>query len=342
MLKKYIISNFLTIIFIASVVGCTETAPQQKTKVKASTYQTNISGKSGINGYILRNDSGERIATGNNTILAGHQDLQPSHVRGARIYDDFTIELAGIASPPAGRNPILDIATPTDPAMTPASDADTWRCSHCHGYDYEGGVYTFNNEATNNLLELKDVRGRDEEYVIHMLMDGFNVWNGTTAVNVHNYTGLLSFQAMVDVSDFVVNEIFDTHVYVQAPGSGSANPTTHPEGMEFYNSTPVGAIPPVIRVDGSNFNCVDCHGADGLLVPGIDLHTLAWTHPFKWLHRVNFGSPRSLQAFPDFTLDTSVHPGLYEVILTDGLHFGGPEQASALMAHVQMNLAGAP
>ena len=336
-----------TLILLLFSIACTESVPQNKAGngVTASEFRgsdeviENATDKSTLNGYILRNDSGNRIAANDIAPLAAHEGLDPSHVRGARIYDDFTIELT-VA--PTGVNPILAIATPTDSNMATPTDADTWRCSHCHGFDYEGGVYTFNNGATNNLLELQSVRERDEEFVISMLMNGFDAWDGTAVVNVHNYTDLLTPQSMVDVSDFVVNEIFDTHQYIQAPSSGGLG--DHMEGMDFYNSVAAaGEIPPVIRVDGSNFNCVGCHGDDGLLVAGIDLYTLAWSQPFQWLHRVNFGSPRSLASYPDFiSEDAAVHPGLYEVILTHGLHFGGPEQASALMSHAQTNLIPAP
>jgi hypothetical protein len=167
-----------------------------------------------------------------------------------------------------------------------------------------------------------------------MLENGFPAWDGQNFVNVHNYSGLLNEQAITDVADFVVNEIFDTHEFVRAPTSGSLG-----DGMEggvIYSSTATGAIPPLIRVDGSNFNCVDCHGADARSgTAGVDLVTASFTHPFQWLHRVLFGAPRDINAIPD-PLSPDVMPGLYEVVLTHGLHFGGPEQGAATMAHVQM------
>ncbi len=279
-------------------------------------------------GFIMRDVLGNRPNTTArpSVITGGHTGLQPSHVRGARIYDDLFIELDA-ASP--GPNPMLAIG-----AGATLADTDSWRCSQCHGFDYEGGVLTFNNGATNNLLELRDVRGRDEEFVFNMLQTGFDAWDGAQVVNVHNYSALLSEQAIVDVSDFVVNEIFDTHEFVRAPASGALGDMV--EGMAMYESVAVDAIPPLARVDGSNFNCVDCHGADARSgTAAIDIAIVAWSDPFRFLHRTLFGSPRSLATFPGFSVDPMVMPGLYEVILTDGLHFGGPEQGSAIMAHVQ-------
>lgn len=335
MSTKYFVSVFFIIPFFMIVLGCTEQLPTPKEKTATP---------SRVSGYILRDNAGELVTnvdttTGTNAPLDAHTTLSPSHVRGARIYDNFFIELD--EADPGVDNPLIAIGTPTDPAHT-LTGMNSYRCSQCHGFDYEGGIYTFNNGATNNLLELRDVRGRTEEDVFHLLMNGFHIFDGTAVVNVHNYSTLLTEQAIVDVSDFVVNEIFDTHVYIRAPTSEGLGDIT--EGMEIYNSQAVaGEVPAFTRVDGSNFNCVDCHGDTGNLVAGVDLYTLAWSNPFEWLHRVNFGSPRSLATYPDITAeDATVHPGLYEVVLTHALHFGGAEQASALLEYAQNNLVAGP
>jgi len=347
-MKNFLI-NFTLLLFVSFyLTGCEEQrqieADNTDTERPTDFYSMNNVKVGNITGnsILMRTPAGDlATTTAMNTPAMVHEGLGPSHVRGARIYDDFTIELGAVVP---GPNLILDIvdvgATPVSPDL---AAADSWRCSHCHGFDYEGGVYSFNNGATNNLLELRDVRGRTEDDVIHMLMNGFDAWdpNIGAVVNVHNYTDLLTPQAMVDVSDFVVNEIYDTHIYIRAPSSGGLGDVT--EGQAMYDSTTTTGIPAFIRVDGTNFNCLDCHGADGLMVTGIDLNLLSWTEPFRWLHRVNFGSPRDLATFPDITAeDATVHPGLYEIILTDGLHFGGPEQAANLMAHIQSDPTFAP
>lgn len=327
--------TFLFLISCLIATSCTESLPPATDSgEKNSSVSSRVYAKVPVAGYIVRDAQGRLTRNAPATpvrspvvgIRAGH--LAPSHVRGARIYDNFLIELDQAALPP---NPLLAIGTPNGPA--PTGD-DAWRCSQCHGFDYEGGVFTFNNGATNNLLELRDVRGWDEAYVYDMLANGFNAWDGAAVINVHNYTGILTEQAITDVSDFVTNEIFDTHQFVRAPSSGALGDMM--EGIAIYESVATGAIPPLITVDGMNFNCIDCHGADGRSGPAaIDLVASSFADPFQWLHRTLFGSPRSLAAFPGFVNDPAVMPGLYEVILTDGLHFGGPDQGSAVMMHVQ-------
>lgn len=284
--------------------------------------------------------------------LQAHEAFQPNHVRGARTYDDFTIEMAGdtkLKIPAAAdMNPLWDLGTfvQAPPGLTatdmPKAGPGVFTCSGCHGFNYEGGIFTWNSGATNNLLELRDVRGKTEEDVIAILFNGFNIYDGTKVVNVHNYTTMLSPQAMVDVADFVVNEIFDTHVYIRAPSSQSlGNPD---DGTAIYHSKieTLPIVSPIVRVDGNGFNCVSCHGTDGkgtgatAATPSkADLPMLAWKNPFKFMHRSLFGSPRSLAKFNGFTADPTVMPGLYETVFTDGLFFGGPEQGSATLQHIQ-------
>ena len=286
-----------------------------------------------------------------------HNGLEPSHVRGARIYDDFTIELAGAAGvtipTAAAMNPLWDLGTfaKAPPGMTqanmPMAGPGVFTCSGCHGFDYEGGLFTWNAGATNNLLELRDVRGKTEEDVIIVLFNGFNIFDGTKVVNVHNYTSMLTPQAMVDVADFVVNEIIDTHQFIRAPSSESLDTTMSGEALYKQVAQP-GEIPPVIRVDGNNFSCIGCHGADGKgaatspKAKAVDLPMLAWKDPFKFLHRTLFGKPRSLNDFPGFTTSPDVMSGFYETILTDGLHFGGPEQGAATLLYIQTMTPAAP
>ena len=81
-----------------------------------------------------------------------------------------------------------------------------------------------------------------------------------------------------------------------------------------------------------------CHGTEAGVTTVAELKVLANDGPFKFMHRSNFGMPRDVIAKTtgDFGYgDLTVMPGLYEVVLTDGLHFGGPEQASNTMAYVQ-------
>jgi len=317
-MKKSILYSSLIAVFGIYISGCTEQVPNSGVQPD---------NEKSLN-YIVRDGLNNRVTVGDgstNSPLFGHEALSPSHVRGARIYDDFLIELA---APPPGANPLTALAGGAIPA-------DEWRCSGCHGFNYEG-VAQFNG-ADVNLQDLIPVRGRDEEFVIHMLQGGFMLSDGSMT---HDYTNILSPQAIVDVADFVVNEIYDTHEFVSAAtGAGLGDMT---EGGEMFNDPGLPeatGVPKFIRADGTPFNCLQCHDGTNANPNATDLAGLKATvaaDPFKFLHRANFGAPRDEATLGFGYGDLTVMPGLYEVVLTNGLHFGGPEQASAVMHYIIM------
>ena len=318
-MKKSILYIGSLSIFGLVISACTEQVSNNDGE-KAVTFDKRVP-------YIVKDGLNNRVTSSGstNTPLFGHEALSPSHVRGGRIYDDFMIEEA-VASP--GPNPLAALAEG-------GVAADEWRCSGCHGFDYEG-VTTFNGGAEINLQDLIPVRGRDEEFVIHMLEGGFLLSDGTT---VHDYTGILDAQAMVDVADFVVNEIYDVHEVLSA-ATGVALGDLQ-EGMHLFENDlaplPTG-VPEFVRANGSAFNCLQCHDGANANPSATDLAGLklaAAADPFKFLHRINFGAPRDEATLGFGYDDPTVMPGLYEVILTDGLHFGGPQDASAAMHFIQ-------
>lgn len=269
-----------------------------------------------------------------NTIQFAHPaDVGPSHVRGARFYDNLNIEIGAMA----GRNPLIDMANETAEAAA-VTDEDSWRCVTCHGYDFEG-TFTFFNGTAANLLELVEVRAMDEDYVGTALMNGFDVFNGTVVSNVHNYSsvGNADIQPIVDVADFVANELFDTHVYIKAATNGVAagfsTAEAKAEGQALYEGVvDMRYANPETATPGGLFSCVSCHGADGMGVANVMLPLEAWNSPWRFLFRTLFGSPRALPSPID---DPTVMPGLYEVTLSDGLHFAGAEQGALIQAYMQ-------
>lgn len=333
--------------------ACIEQTPTRKT----------LPERAATNAYIQRDAAGNLVQgtarstatppkVTQNTVtlhsLQSHSGLQPIRSRGGRIYDDFITELDA-QSLITQRNPLLRLANESSTAI---SDTDSYRCSLCHGFDYEGGIFTWNGGTTNNLLELRGVRRRTDQDVVNLLFNGFRILDGSNTISVHNYSALITPQAMVDVSKFVVSEIFDTHQFISAATHESLGDMG--AGMELYNSPPpaaagMGGIPTVMRIDGSNFNCVVCHGSDGKGLGAsnqktttIDLPTLAWNLPFRFLHRTLFGSPRSQILYPGFTTDSNVMPGFYETVITVDVRVGGAEEGAATMKHVQMMKTTAP
>jgi len=259
------------------------------------------------------------------------EGLIPNHVRGAHLYDNLLIE-AGVSG--LGENPLAAYAV--DP--TGLEGDEGWRCSSCHGYDYEGREFL--GSAANNLLELKEVRGIDEPYVYVTLTEGFNIINADgTVENVHNYSAILEDIQRADLGDFTAEETFDTHIYLKAAAGGtvvnSAERAVY--GGEIWNGTVLPA-----PLDGGNgslrdlqnnaFACVNCH--DGAsTVTDQQVFDLAKSDPWFFFFRALWGSPR-LNSEPSIG-DNTAMPGLFEIIKVNPLYFGEPEDGASVLAFAQ-------
>ena len=276
-----------------------------------------------------------------NSIDFMHTTLTPNHVKGGRIYDNFIVELDAMITV---ENNLLQFANPIDPAMVAPTIPEGWSCSHCHGFGYKGGIYTFGNGVTPNLVESLNKRKITEEDIYNLLIYGINVFDGTAHVNTHNYDGILSIQAIVDVADFIVNEIFDPDQYLRTGTNESV--INHMPSMFIYKGAAdlvKDPDPLAVRVNGIIFTCTECHGVAGRQVPNFDLYDLAWKDPYKWMHRTNFGTPRSQMLVPGiFSEGPSIHPGVYEVMLVKDLKFGNSRNTAHLLEYVQTHFAPEP
>ena len=263
-------------------------------------------------------------------------DLVPNHIRGSHLYDNLLIE-AGVAG--LGDNPLAAFAVnPAGLAGTGLAGDEGWRCVNCHGYDFEG--MEFLGGATNNILELKEVRGIDEPYVYSVLTSGFDILANGALINVHNYSTILTDLQRADLGDFTAEETFDTHVYLKASAGGTVVNAADlmAYGMEIWNGT-VQPNPPLdggngsMRdVQGNAFDCATCHNPTSTITDA-QVFTLAKTDPWLFLYRTMWGSPRT-GSNPSIG-DITMMPGLLEIVKVNPLYFGEAEDAAAVLAHAQ-------
>ncbi|MDH5257122.1 MAG: c-type cytochrome [Gammaproteobacteria bacterium] len=253
-------------------------------------------------------------------------------ITGGRLYDNWIIE-SGVDATLAVPNPLKQLA-PDQAAIGLVSDVDSWRCSKCHGFDYEGGVFGF----SNNLVELKSVNKWTFDYVFSVLKNGYSAnIPGLGVTRVHDYGNKMTDHQLWNLADFAVNEIFDTHTYIRAQTGGIREPQGDAvEGNEIYNGLIEAAFP-----DGRAFDCISCHGADGKLATEldgtpIDLFEMAWTMPWEFFHRTKFGSPRLPTAI------TGIMPGVLEATRTDGHKHGNHDVANVQLFSQQSLNAIAP
>lgn len=260
-------------------------------------------------------------------------DLIPNHVRGAHLYDNLLIE-AGKTG--LGENPLAKYAA----SQIGLAGDDGWRCSSCHGYDYEGREFI--GGAANNLLELKAVRGIDEPYVYAVLTQGFDILDKGVIKNVHNYSKILTDLQRADLGDFTAEETFDTHVYLKAAAGGTVVNAMDllAYGQEIWDGTvkptPLDGQPGSLRdIQGKPFACTTCHNATTAnpLYKEAAIHKLAKTDPWFYFFRVLWGSPRANS--DPMVGDVTAMPGLFEIIKVNPLYFGEPGDGAAVLAYSQ-------
>jgi len=244
-------------------------------------------------------------------------DSNANLVRGGLLYDAW-FEVSGVKTSTA---PATDhalwatrdaVASPSD-----AKGADTWRCSTCHGWDYNGGV-DGENAGGNVVLPVTGFKG-----VLDMaLNDGAAapekifcaIKSGTDATSgKHNFSAQLSDNDVLDLTKFIAQEgVVDTLQYI-APNAGTLG---KPDlGGKAYTAQSCGSTK-------------GCHGPLGDKQPnGSDmLGEMAATNPWEFLHKVRFGAAASgsMAAYEGLAADG----GLSQLDIVD------------LIAYAQLSLTG--
>lgn len=195
------------------------------------------------------------------------QDISPVSL-GAQIYDDWT-SIIPDAPVPVGNNPVWSRQT-----NNTISGIDTWRCVHCHGWDYQGkdGAFRSGSYSTGfpGLLEVSE---ESNAYLTAAL-------NGTSDAQ-HDFSTIFSEAELSSVITFIQTGLIDDNEYIdivtrKVIDGNLAN------GKAKYNQA-----------------CASCHGEDGTQATfryegrEVALGTLAVQDPWRFLHRTRFGTARA-------------------------------------------------
>jgi len=190
-------------------------------------------------------------------------------VRGGRLYDNWWSE-AGV-SEPSTDHPLW--ASRPDQASDTSTGSATWRCTECHGWDYQGmsGVYGSGPHHTG----FPGIFGSTltSQQVFDLLRDPTG----------HAYTLAdtgLTDNDIWDLVKFVRSGQFDDATAIDETGAFTGSSGT---GSYWYSSA-----------------CFYCHGDDGKLLnfgtqndPSY-LGTVANNDPWQLLHKMRFGHPGSM------------------------------------------------
>lgn len=231
---------------------------------------------------------------------------------GALIYDSIAGALSKTIT--VG-NPFWDELKGT--TATPTTDAGTWRCKNCHGWDYKGisGVNANGFSLTRGPTNLFDAQGKTKAQLKLTIRDGYNI-NTTSGVGRFHAFGLdpsttaaykngvaadtarfvdgpgLSDVEIDAVVDFIQTGLLDTQPYVGVTksalgGDGAA-------GSTMYTSTATTAS------KGSSCSSANCHGDQGKAIDfdssptSVEyVGTIALENPWEFFHKVRWGQPAS-------------------------------------------------
>ena len=197
-------------------------------------------------------------------LAADSPPSQADVIRGAQLFDRWYAVLG--VDPPQGDMPIWSRQT-----TNTRSGADTWRCSECHGWDYQGaqGAYSSGSHYTGFPDLLTQVQGLTIDDIVGHL-------NGNLDP-AHDFSAYMDNTSLTQLADFLKYGLIDDNAFINPISLHMLGPDlTH--GQQLYQAT-----------------CLTCHGADGtkivLSTEGINefLGTIANRDPWRFLHRTRFG-----------------------------------------------------
>jgi len=224
-------------------------------------------------------------------ILAYSQsDLAPDIKRAGQLYDKWW-NVSGIqdATVPVTRNQTwVSYAGTADPALV--SDASTWRCKECHGWDYQGvhGKYGYADltdpttgkhySGIRGYYPILNTTSKDKAYIFGVIKNG----TGNTQLADHNFGRFLSDTDINLLADFITNETEGVPKVV-AMYDNYLNNGDATVGKTIYESTSPG-------------NCASssCHGTTGTAISTVDVSAVANGNPQEFIHKVRYGHPGSL------------------------------------------------
>ncbi len=181
---------------------------------------------------------------------------------GGQMYDNWW--KAAVVDAPQGEMPLwsqADMAAVKNEDESPAG-AETWRCSTCHGWDYQGEF---------GFIGIWDAQNKSSEEIMAAL-------TGQTNPD-HDFSQFLDADRLDALVYFIQNGLVDKSQYVNADGSFNGDAD---HGQQMYSAV-----------------CTRCHGSDGMEInfhEGTDeppeyVGTVAASEALEFFNKAGFGQP---------------------------------------------------
>lgn len=184
-------------------------------------------------------------------------------LRGGRLYVSWD-QVSG-QDPDLPKNPLWPEVT-----VNQVPTEVTWRCVHCHGWDYSGSAGKTLSAANRAMgyPGMFRMTAAPVEVILPWLTGGENP--------DHDYSDLLSEQDLLDLASFLSTSLVSPEL-IANPGTFKVSGTAE-TGQDAFNTY-----------------CSNCHGVEG---ERINMRTvkspmfigdLAWSNPWEFAHTLRFG-----------------------------------------------------
>lgn len=186
-------------------------------------------------------------------------------VSGGRIYDNWVVAMDFVA--PQTTHPLW-----TTQDNNRNSGSVTWLCSECHGWDYKGAAGAF-GPYSSQYTGFKGVMG-----MVGATQQEVYTWLNGSANPNHDFSAYLDASAMQDLAAFLRTRQIDASLMIDPYNGGALGDSDR--GEYDYRTT-----------------CSQCHGPQGDLMnfgtqaSPLYLADLAVANPWRFVHKVRFGSP---------------------------------------------------
>jgi len=215
-------------------------------------------------------------------ILAYSQNkLVPNINRAGLLYDTWW-NVNGVldSTVPTSRNASW-IANAGTTDITSVSNATTWRCKECHGWDYQGvdGAYNYTNKHYSGIrgfIPILNSVYKDKNYLINAIKNGV----ANSELDDHDFGRFLSEEDISVLADFILD------------GEQGIAKTSNEYNDYLNNGSPANGL--LIYQSNNLGSCQSCHGVKGMSVPTVDIGVVANTNPQEFLHKIRFGQPGSI------------------------------------------------
>jgi hypothetical protein len=196
--------------------------------------------------------------------------IDPIIPRGAALYDKW---FAVPGTDPSVSVPVGNMPVWSRQVTNSRSGPDTWRCTTCHGWDYQGkdGAYSTGSNFTGFPGLINASQTMPKEKILEQL-------SGVRDPQ-HDFSPYLSSEDLNALAVFIQQGMIDDAKFID-PVSLKTIGANSENGKNLYNAS-----------------CSTCHGLDGNTLKirfdgqDVGLGLIAVQDPWRFLHKTRFGTP---------------------------------------------------